>query len=126
MEENKLKGLKVKELEVKGTKLSDSIIKEDVIEAIKKSKAYIIAYVKQDDNVGLIKNVHAEEPSDFMMSLLGGTAALSFIAKYLRSMNEKETNEFARNCANISKDLFNLYWGLLNTIVKEDDNESDE
>lgn len=124
MEENKLERMILKEID-----LSDDPKVEDAIKAIKESKAYIIAHVHQENGVGLIKNVHNEEPLDFIMSLLGSTATLGFIAKYLRSLNTKETNKLASRCTNISDDLFYLFLSLhdLPTLNhEEDDDESDE
>lgn len=124
MEANELKRIKVKDID-----LSHDPEVEDAIEAIKESKAYIVAHVHKENGVGLIKNVHDEEPLDFIMSLLGSTATLGFIAKYLRSMNTKEANKFASRCTNISDDLFNLFLSLYDLPTlnhEEDDDESDE
>lgn len=124
MEENKLKGIQLKDIN-----LSDDPTVEDAIEAIKKSKAYIIAHVHQENGVGLIKNVHDEKPLDFIMSLLGGTATLGFVAKYLRSINMEKTDELASECNSLADKLFNLFLSLhdLPTLNhEEDDDESDE
>lgn len=124
MEENKLKVLKVKDLI-----LSNDPTLEEAIEAIKCSNSYIIAHVHQENGVGLIKNVHDDSLMDFDMSLLGGTAALGVIAKYLRSMNTEAADEFARTCTNVSDDLFNLFLslhGLPTLNHEESDDESDE
>lgn len=124
MKENKLERMLLKEIN-----LSDDPTMEEAIEAIKESKAYIVAHVHKENGVGLIKNIHDEEPLDFIMSLLGSTATLGFIAKYLRSMNTKEANKFASRCTNISDDLFNLFLGLHGLPIlnhEEEDDESDE
>lgn len=124
MEENKLERMILKEID-----LSDDPKVEDAIEAIKKSKAYIIAHVHQENGVGLIKNVHNEEPLDFIMSLLGSTATLGFVAKYLRSVNTVLCCKLADECSTLADNLFNLFLRLHNLPTlnhEEDDDESDE
>lgn len=124
MEENKQKVLKVKDLI-----LSNDPTLEEAIEAIKCSNSYIIAHVHQEHGVGLIKNVHDDSLMDFDMSLLGGTAALGFIAKYLRNIEMDTADKFASQCTILADNLFNLFLRLhdLPTLNhEEDDDESDE
>ena len=124
MEANELKRIKVKDID-----LSHDPKVEDAIEAIKESKAYIVAHVHKENGVGLIKNVHDEEPLDFIMSLLGSTATLGFVAKYLRSINMEKTDELASECNSLADKLFNLFLSLhdLPTLNHEEsDDESDE
>ena len=125
MEEKKLNELQLK----KDINLSDETTVEDAIEAIKESKAYIIAYVHQENGVGLIKNVRDNETLDFVMSLLGGAATLGFIAKYLRSENSVLCSELADECTTLADDLYYLFLRIHNLppLDKVDnDDESDE
>lgn len=117
MEEKKLN-----ELQLEDINLSCDPTVEDAIEAIKMAKSYIIVHTQENNMVGLIKNVHDEEPLDFVMNLLGGIATLGFIAKYLRSTNTVLGDKLADECTILADKLFVLYIN----IEKEDDDESDE